>query len=278
MTQPDPTFAPLAAEAIDHLSTLLPLGWASVTIRRSPSADGLAIAKLSATSGRTSTPIPAALGIDPGLRAFLLSRVLTEIQDRLRERGIIWDGLTAKAERRGFRGADAIDLRLTTVHGDGIAKITIGMPDNHLIMTLPLLSAIESESPEWDVKEQTFRDKHETVGAWRFVYEESAIEIESASDELTRYPTEVLGTWSDDLRRWRWVWTDDNYANYHHERLKELRNQADLAVFRIPEFNCELGFASAVAWLACSRIGGKTVFSPPLGDTQKRVFFCLGFE
>jgi hypothetical protein len=224
-------------------------------------------------------PIPPLLGIDPGLRAHCLSCTLTEIQERLRTRGLIWDGLTARAERHGYAGADTIDLRLTTVHGDGIAKITVGMPDRHLIMTPAFLTAIEAESPSWDQKDQTFRDQHEGMGAWRFVYEDSAIEIRSSAGEVTCYPTEVLGTWSDTSHRWCWSWADDKYSKYHHEALKRLRDETaeetGLAVFHIPQFHCELGFASVVAWLACTRIGGKTVFSPPLEDTQQRVFFGL---
>jgi hypothetical protein len=258
---PDPLELAVA-DALDAAEPQAP-GWLELLIRRMPSGSGLRLARINPSRTEPApTPLPSVLGIDAELRQVLLSRALDRIHDRLHERGIIWDGLTARLERERAGDDVPTTVGLTTVQGASVARLTLGRPDRLRVLTRALGAALV------DVRAQARRDKEQieaSLGrqpAWRLDEGEGLVRFHPDSPAALAWPAEIVGTYGPDDARWVWAWAEprDPASAAGPRRIlpacQQVGRREGLAAARRTSFPCEPDLARAVAELAAAKAGG----------------------
>jgi hypothetical protein len=270
----------LVYETVDHLLLLLARGWSRATIIRGPYQGGLSISKIG-VQGSRMTKLPTVLGIDPKFRTALVSEILDDIQEELRKRGVVWDGLTVHVERSGDRGDDPIRVDFVTVGGGSIVTVEVENPDDDLITTPRLVEVIEREVAQWKRREATFMEHLGEVAEEYFNADNSALEFHLVDGTTVNFPVEVIGSWAEHDSVFTWAWADGRFEPEHHEGLRQLRSspQDDVApdsqfnIFRFPMFPAEPDFARVIAQLANSRLRGRMMYQ--IEEDGDRTFFCL---
>jgi len=266
----------IACDVIDHLNGIVPLGWRTASIRRSPSDMGLSVSHIS-TQGTPKGAKRAALGFDQGLRSNFLGDSLREIQSGLKVQGIVWDGLNASLSRSDEH--DGIDLSLDTPQSVSVANIRVTDPDADLIITPALAEAVASGVEYRAASEVELRMRLGTVRRWRFFPETPEIELVGDDDRRLKTKVQVIGSYQREERNWLWSWANSSVQPHHHAGMRALRDAAErdggLNVFRFPVFACELNFATAIAWLAADRVGCTPVFAANVESPPVRLYFGL---
>jgi hypothetical protein len=273
-----------AYDTVDHLTALAPPGWRSVMIRRTPAAGGrLAVSQISVRPIEGEhRPLPVRLNLDPALRRGLLGAALDRVQEGLRQRGIIWDGLSAMVRRDDAKDDAPIAFHVTTFRGKNIAKIKLDRPAAERILTRALCDVVVSEAPDWDDRRETFGAIFGDDPAWRFVFEDSVAIVKATQGPPVRCPAQVLGAYIEPESSWCWSWMNPRYHDYHHDEVVALRESpeaiARLGLLRRPSFRCELGFARMVADLAAHRLAAVALEQQASESPGVRLFVAAKLE
>lgn len=272
----------LAYESLDHLMVLVAEGWRSVRLRRGPVGDGLKIVEISTVSGDLPyRPVPRGLGIDPRARTDWLSGHLDRIQEGLLKEGLVWDGLNVVFERTRDDEAAPVDMRFVTPVGSPVANIVIEAPATECIITPRLLDTVTAEWPTWRQRQSAWINAHGEQAGFRFDTKNRLVQVRFESGDVRVYDAELIGSWSKPMGTWCWGWANSGYDPNHVARVAAVRDSdasEGIGALRFPGFQCEEGFARAVASLAASRIGDFPVFEPFVDKANLRLFIGLVSE
>ncbi len=270
----------LGYEALDHLAALVPTGWSKVTIRRGPIGERLVVQQIAAKPGAfPQIAVPKALGLNPLKRTAWLGRALDKIQELLRYKALVWDGLTVEAVRLENDPSSPIELRLVTPACALIAKVVLEDPASELAVTPNLMRVVERELGTWKGRQAAFESENPDRRAWRFDPTQNVVHIQDRDESITRFTADIIGSHSERQNSWLWSWANESYESSQCVSAIKARDNTELtdeiSLFGFTGFPCEARFAQVVAWLTASRSGEVPVFEAAVPQMRLTLFFAL---
>ncbi len=239
-----------AHDVVDHLNAIVPLGWTSAVLRLGPVGDGLGINKISTQGTPDDSPRRKAVAFDPGRRAVLLGDTLAFIRDTLRERGVVWDGLTVHLTASDEEG---IAVRLTTIAGQGLATLRVVDPTRDLLVTPELDAFVAHHLDGWLAAEAALQGRVGESPAFVWDSEKGRLAVGDGAAAL-RCEAELIGVFESQRSQFTWAWSRTVLPDLPAGppgRARALAQDEELPtglnLWRFPFFHCEEALARTAA-------------------------------
>ncbi len=273
MASPD-SLHPLLYALQDSVMLLAPVGWTTVRLTLVPHGRMLRLAETEVKGDGAKEPerMPD-LGVDVQAEAFRLSEGLTELVERLREKGKDWAPGLVEVSRAG----GACDWKLLRADGS-VAWFTRLEPKelDGLLVSDALLRAVRGSERAFQALQASLEARLGRVEGFSYSASSGTVRIEREGQAPLHVFAELVGRYDVEHFSWLWSWADRASKSARVRRVCAPEAQTPgLAAFWRDGFHCDEAFAFALAGHVTVSLGASGLFRAEVPDAKEVLLFAL---
>ncbi len=273
MASSDP-IKPLLYALQDSVMLLLPMGWTTVRLTLVPHGRMLRLAETEVKGDGAKEPErPPDLGVDVHAEAFRLSEGLTELVERLREKGKDWSPGVVELSR----AAGACDWKLVRADGS-VAWFTRLEPKelDALLVSDAMLKAVRGTERAFSSLQASLEASLGRVEGFSYSAADGALRIDREGRGHVHVFAELVGRYDLEHFTWTWSWADRSSRSVRVWRVCAPEAQTPgLAAFWRDGFHCDEPFAFALAGHVAVSLGASGLFRAEVPDAKEVLLFAL---
>lgn len=266
---------PLLFALHDSVMALAPRGWTEVELKLVPHGRMLRLTDVE-TKGHGLEPKPMPdLGVDGQAEAFRLSEGLTELAELLKARAKPWTPGCVRVKREG----GFADWQLLQADGSVAWFARLEAADlAHLLVSDELLDAVAGTEKAFAALQARLEPHVSNVTGFAYDSATGLLRIEREGGSVREVPALFVGRYGEEDFTWAWGWSGaevppPSTAAVHRVCAPGARTPGLTALWR-PFFQCDEGFAWALATHVAVAVGARGLFRAEVPDKDEVLVFA----